>query len=215
MILKRDSQTDKKRFLRINAKGSDVNDDDIEDNDDLESSGFEEEEDVVGTKENEQINGFPIPPKANVVESALSALLCPIPSTDYILNPDSRSPVIFHDKYYLFENVPQSTEFDDKKPDLVKRVFNYNEWKLHKQVTIAKKYHTQELNWRKVLVNLPPDAHNNIVVRRRFVNGYGWGVVNHLCDNFTKRESSSTFKERQSNTNGYMVSTKLSGKAKI
>ncbi|KAJ8137432.1 hypothetical protein OY671_009355, partial [Metschnikowia pulcherrima] len=34
--------------------------------------------------------------------------------------------------------------------------------------------------WRKVLVYLPPDAHNNIIVRRRFANGYGWGVIEHL-----------------------------------
>lgn len=47
---------------------------------------------------------------------------------------------------------------------------------------IAREYHKLML-WRKVLVRLRPDAHNNIVVRRRFSNAYGWPVIDHLVSN--------------------------------
>jgi hypothetical protein len=36
------------------------------------------------------------------------------------------------------------------------------------------------MTWRKVLVKLEPDAHNNIIVRRMFANAYGWPVIEHL-----------------------------------
>jgi hypothetical protein len=46
---------------------------------------------------------------------------------------------------------------------------------------ISRGYH-RDLSWRKVLVKLEPDAHNNIFVRRMFANAYGWPVVKHLVD---------------------------------
>ncbi|CAI6089979.1 unnamed protein product [Clonostachys chloroleuca] len=46
---------------------------------------------------------------------------------------------------------------------------------------IARAYH-YDLSWRKVLVKLEPDAHNNIFVRRMFANAYGWPVVKHIVD---------------------------------
>ena len=46
---------------------------------------------------------------------------------------------------------------------------------------IARAYH-HDLSWRKVLVSLEPDAHNNIIVRRKFANAYGWPVVKHVVD---------------------------------
>jgi hypothetical protein len=46
---------------------------------------------------------------------------------------------------------------------------------------IARAYH-KDMSWRKVLVRLEPDAHNNMVVRRMFANAYGWPVVRHMCD---------------------------------
>lgn len=46
---------------------------------------------------------------------------------------------------------------------------------------IARAYH-RDLSWRKVLVKLEPDAHNNIIVRRTFPNAFGWPVVKHLVD---------------------------------
>lgn len=46
---------------------------------------------------------------------------------------------------------------------------------------IARAYH-RNLSWRKVLVKLEPDAHNNIICRRMFANAFGWPVVKHLVD---------------------------------
>lgn len=46
---------------------------------------------------------------------------------------------------------------------------------------IARAYH-RDMSWRKVLVKLEPDAHNNIIVRRMFANAFGWPVVKHLVD---------------------------------
>ncbi|KAI0996779.1 hypothetical protein K3495_g11404 [Podosphaera aphanis] len=46
---------------------------------------------------------------------------------------------------------------------------------------IARAYH-RDVPWRKVLVRLEPDAHNNMIVRRMFANAYGWPVIKHLCD---------------------------------
>ncbi|KAL2208791.1 DUF676-domain-containing protein [Sarocladium strictum] len=46
---------------------------------------------------------------------------------------------------------------------------------------IARAYH-RDLSWRKVLVKLEPDAHNNMIVRRMFLNSYGWPVVKHIVD---------------------------------
>lgn len=179
-----------KKFLKITAKGSDyykifnkhqepessdesrTNTETSFDNDNNKDSEDYQDADF----ENKTLN---IPPKASAVESAINTVLCPIPKTKYILEPESRDEIIFHDKFYHFENLPSSINEDSKG----KKVYlNYHDWKMNKQVKIAKKYHTPNMNWRKVLVSLPPDAHNNIVVRRRFANGYGWGVVDHLCN---------------------------------
>ncbi|KAI1767312.1 DUF676-domain-containing protein [Hypoxylon sp. FL1150] len=46
---------------------------------------------------------------------------------------------------------------------------------------IARAYH-RDLSWRKVLVSVEPDAHNNIIVRRKFANAFGWPVIKHLVD---------------------------------
>ena len=46
---------------------------------------------------------------------------------------------------------------------------------------IARAYH-KDLSWRKVLVKVEPDAHNNVFVRRMFANAYGWPVMKHMVD---------------------------------
>ncbi|CUM65290.1 uncharacterized protein PRCAT00002925001 [Priceomyces carsonii] len=176
------SQNRKRRFMLINAKGSDSLDSDsgsttgeLEklpldkgNNDDVSNGGYQ--------------GPMSVPTKASAVESAISTLICPIPSSRYIFNPATRDPVIFHDKYYHFKNLPIHEDLEaSKKKKAGNALFNYSDWKLNKQLKIVRKYHTPQLNWRKVLVNLPPDAHNNIIVRRRFSNGYGWGVIDHLC----------------------------------
>ncbi|KAK6201147.1 putative serine esterase-domain-containing protein [Scheffersomyces amazonensis] len=176
-----------RKFLRISAKGIDSdsirqyeNDDDYEE-DDIGNTTIVSDGTASTTTNTEP--ALNIPPRANVVESALNAIICPVPSTNFIMNPESRNAVIFHDKYYKFENLPKP---ENEKDEEHKFLFTWtlkHDWKLKKQVRIARKYHTGELNWRKILVHLPPDAHNNIIVRRRFANGYGWGVIDHVCEN--------------------------------
>ena len=64
---------------------------------------------------------------------------------------------------------------------------------------IARAYH-KDLSWRKVLVRLEPDAHNNMIVRRMFANAYGWPVINHLCEtHFSDAAVAVTRDEDESN----------------
>lgn len=64
---------------------------------------------------------------------------------------------------------------------------------------IARAYH-RDLSWRKVLVRLEPDAHNNMIVRRMFANAYGWPVIKHLCDtHFSDTEAALTPDDEESN----------------
>ncbi|KXJ95597.1 putative serine esterase-domain-containing protein [Microdochium bolleyi] len=64
---------------------------------------------------------------------------------------------------------------------------------------IARAYH-RDLSWRKVLVKMEPDAHNNIIVRRMFSNAHGWPVVKHLCDtHFSDSAAARTADEVESN----------------
>lgn len=167
-----------KKYARISAKSSDV-----KSASELQSEVQSEEKDSCESASDlpdaKSIKSLNIPPKASAVESVVNTLLCPVPSENYITNPDERTSVIFHDKYYHFDSVPGS-ETDQVKG--LKKLIHFTDWKIEKQVRIARKYHAPELSWRKVLVCLPPDAHNNIVVRRRFANGYGWGVIDHLAD---------------------------------
>ncbi|OBA23507.1 DUF676-domain-containing protein [Metschnikowia bicuspidata var. bicuspidata NRRL YB-4993] len=156
-----------KRYARISAKGSDISE--------SAQTQTDTADDEIGEADDE-VNSFNIPPKASAVESAFNSLICPIPSRDYIDDPETRTPVIFHDKFYHFDNVPKS----ESHTGAISKFFRYYDWRMDKQVKIARKYHSPDLSWRKVLVYLPPDAHNNIVVRRRFANGYGWGVIEHL-----------------------------------
>ncbi|KAI5953243.1 hypothetical protein KGF54_002614 [Candida jiufengensis] len=197
------SDTDNSMNLDATAKDNNeanqdnANEESKDDDDDNNNSNNHNNNSMHTTNSNttEESIEIIVPPRASAIESAINTLICPIPSSEYIMNPDTRQPVIFHDKFYHF-NKSEISKIDDKTTtDTNENQFNKwlkefkifkkfsGNWKLYKQVFIANKYHTNELYWRKVLVNLPPDAHNNIIVRRRFSNGYGWGVINHLCEN--------------------------------
>jgi hypothetical protein len=64
---------------------------------------------------------------------------------------------------------------------------------------IARAYH-RDISWRKVLVRLEPDAHNNMIVRRMFANAYGWPVIKHLCDtHFSDSAAANTRDEDEAN----------------
>lgn len=176
-----------KKVRRINAKGSKLDkfSSGLSTPNNDSSTSVEMKEDEMVDDDSDSLKSLKLPPKASAIESALYTLICPVPKTDYITDPASRDPVIFHDRYYHFRNLPYANidepEHKHKVSTFGSVFFRHNEWKMNKQVKIAKKYHTPKMNWRKVLVDLPPDAHNNIIVRRRFPNGYGWGVIDHLC----------------------------------
>jgi len=136
------------------------------------------------------------PPKTTFFESAGDLLSPPIPPMSWITDPSSRSRTIFHDRVYHPEDIPPPPI---KRPPRIVRSFSSDrsassQESSHSQPQqpsesggmrveekIARAYH-RDLSWRKVLVRLEPDAHNNIIVRRMFANAYGWPVVKHLCD---------------------------------
>lgn len=134
------------------------------------------------------------PPKTSIFESAGDILHPPLPSTQWITDPSTRSRTIFHDRVYHPDDIPPprvrkqssrlmrsisgdgiSRQSQDADPNAV----DTGGMKIEEK--IARAYH-RDLSWRKVLVRLEPDAHNNMIVRRMFANAYGWPVIKHLCD---------------------------------
>lgn len=118
-------------------------------------------------------------PKSSALSSIKKVLLPPTPSKKYINDPKTRYNVILHDKIYTPDMIPKkhtklSTNVIISQLEQKKRHRYFEE-------KIARRWH-QGMSWRKVLVYLQPDAHNNMVVRRRFMNAYGWQVVDHLID---------------------------------
>lgn len=126
-------------------------------------------------------------PKVSFLESAVSLLIPPLPDKSFILDPNSRDPVIIHDKVYTEKDIPQAPKkqegtFEGSTNILLssfttERGESGNSQKVEE--SIARRWH-DGLSWRKVVVALKPDAHNNIIVRRRFSNAYGWPVLDHL-----------------------------------
>ncbi|KAL9044775.1 MAG: hypothetical protein Q9214_002109 [Letrouitia sp. 1 TL-2023] len=147
----------------------------------------------------EDPNNVLAPPKTTVFESAGDILNPPLPSEDFINDPASRPRTIFHDRVYHPEDIPPppakkrsgiSRSFSgDPRQGLTRTATDYGPASNKSPETggmkveekIARAYH-HDLSWRKVLVRLEPDAHNNIFVRRMFSNAYGWPVVKHLVD---------------------------------
>lgn len=138
-------------------------------------------------------------PKTSMLETAASLILPPLPPIKFITDPESRENVILHDKVYHESDLPGYEEADTKRIEKKLKVETLSENKKksmmgilqsklmnanteHLEEEIAREYHKLML-WRKVVVILKPDAHNNIVVRRRFANSYGWPVSDHLVKN--------------------------------
>lgn len=140
------------------------------------------------------------PPKTTIFEAAGDVLNPPLPTREFLTNPQGRPRTIFHDRVYHPEDIPPPPT--KKKREGLKRSFS-SESRINPsrvntdydgqskdapdtssmkvEEKIARAYH-HGLSWRKVLVRLEPDAHNNMVVRRMFANAYGWPVVKHLVD---------------------------------
>lgn len=113
--------------------------------------------------------------KLSMLETASSLILPPLPESSFILDPKNRQGVIVHDKIYGEADLPARKEpFDDSSSS---NIFDKLNELLEEE--IAREYHTN-MEWRKVLIRLKPDAHNNAIVRRRFANAYGWPVVEHV-----------------------------------
>jgi hypothetical protein len=131
------------------------------------------------------------PPKTTIFESAGDILNPPIPPTSWLIDPASRTRTIFHDRVYHPEDIPppptKRPSRHGSAPQLSVHVGSaeneatVDQSGMRVEEKIARAYH-KDLSWRKVLVRLEPDAHNNMIVRRMFANAYGWPVIKHLCD---------------------------------
>lgn len=129
------------------------------------------------------------PPKTTIFESAGDLINPPVPPSSWIIDPSSRARTIFHDRVYHPEDIPAppskkksgARSFSGESGASQGSSAAPEEYQMRVEEKIARAYH-KDLSWRKVLVRLEPDAHNNIVVRRMFANAYGWPVVKHLCD---------------------------------
>lgn len=152
---------------------------------------------VRGDSVMEDPNNVFAPPKTTIFEAAGDVLNPPLPSKSFLVDPKSRPRTIFHDRVYHPEDIPPPPT--KKRPTLTRSISSELRNGTAKTNTtasnadqpdtsgmkveekIARAYH-HGLSWRKVLVRLEPDAHNNMVVRRMFSNAYGWPVVKHLVD---------------------------------
>lgn len=156
------------------------------------------------------------PPKTTFFEAAGDLLNPPLPSKEFITNPASRPRTIFHDRVYHPEDIPppplknrnslpRSASISSKHGPAPTDTDSINDNEQNKRSNlkveekIARAYH-HNMSWRKVLVRLEPDAHNNICVRRMFANAYGWPVVKHLVDtHFSDSFAATTDDEKEPN----------------
>jgi len=158
------------------------------------------------------------PPKTTIFEAAGDVLNPPLPTREFLINPQGRPRTIFHDRVYHPEDIPPPPT-KKQRPSL-RRSFSSesrngpsrantiydgqsNETPdmggMKVEEKIARAYH-HGLSWRKVLVRLEPDAHNNMVVRRMFSNAYGWPVIKHLVDtHFADTYAATTADDDESN----------------
>lgn len=150
---------------------------------------------------NNSDNELDAPPKTTVFESAGDLLNPPLPPKEFLLDPEARPRTIFHDRVYHPEDIPPpptkrqrtfmrsrpSTSDVNSVPNQSANDMNntapatVDQGGMRIEEKIARAYH-KDMAWRKVLVRLEPDAHNNMIVRRMFANAYGWPVVKHMCD---------------------------------
>jgi hypothetical protein len=102
----------------------------------------------------------------------------PLPGENFITHPSSRPKTIFHDRLYTPEDIPPVSRSNSDSSNGSDEQTTKRE-KLRLEEKIARDWHS-DMTWRKVLVKLEPDAHNNVIVRRMFPNAYGWPVIEHL-----------------------------------
>ncbi|KAK4620853.1 Putative lipase ROG1 [Fulvia fulva] len=167
-------------------------------------SGKTERKRPVASRGDSLTNEPHAPPKTSIFESAGDILHPPLPSQQWIIDPKTRRRTIFHDRVYHPQDIPpppvkrsgtrilsfgensseasvKSVGTDNTSLKTVDSSAPPDSGGMKVEEKIARAYH-RDLSWRKVLVRLEPDAHNNMIVRRMFANAYGWPVVKHLCD---------------------------------
>ncbi|AET39174.1 putative hydrolase Ecym_4095 [Eremothecium cymbalariae DBVPG len=121
-------------------------------------------------------DNFTPPTKASALASAANIFVAALPTQQYLKTPKIRTDVIFHDKIYTPEELPPPYYRDRE----IFKKFLYPNDRIHRvEEQIARNWQ-ETMTWRKVLVNIQPESHNNIIVRRRFVNSPGWVVIDHL-----------------------------------
>ena len=122
----------------------------------------------------------PPPPRTTFFENFPSLINPPLPDETFITDPSSRPKTIFHDRIYTPDDIPPvSTQSSESSGNNGTDEQSTKREKLRLEEKIARDWHS-DMTWRKVLVKLEPDAHNNIIVRRMFPNAYGWPVIEHL-----------------------------------
>ena len=160
----------------------------------------------------EDPNNAIAPPKTSFFESAGDILSPPLPSEQFINDPTSRARTIFHDRVYHPEDIPppptkprhEQRSSPGKGHGNSSKTNNSHESQntklshtgtMNVEEKIARAYH-RDLSWRKVLVRLEPDAHNNMIVRRMFSNAYGWPVIKHLVDTHFADPAAATTEDK-------------------
>jgi len=199
-----DSQPPKRSRIYSRSQTTDGSGDDAGDahesspTSDTSSSATKRPGATIGDSIVDDPNNVLTPPKTSFFESAGDILNPPLPSKEFINNPSSRARTIFHDRVYHPEDIPppptkhrheRRSSFGNVHGDSIKASSSHESQSSNAPHTgnmkveekIARAYH-RDLSWRKVLVRLEPDAHNNMIVRRMFSNAYGWPVIKHLVD---------------------------------
>ncbi|PFH56034.1 hypothetical protein XA68_17174 [Ophiocordyceps unilateralis] len=129
--------------------------------DDLPSA---ERTDLLGREPRRREADIRAPPTTTFLEGFGDVLTPVVASVDFLIDPEARPKTIIHDRVYRPADIPPMQ--------------NDN---MRVEERVARSYH-HDMSWRKVLVKMEPDAHNNIVVRRQFSNAHGWPVIKHLAD---------------------------------
>ncbi|KAI5790095.1 putative serine esterase-domain-containing protein [Geopyxis carbonaria] len=148
------------------------------------SSMFEEPASLSSTtsatRGEPSIDQLMAPPKTTIFEAASDVLNPPLPTTDFIINEYSRPRTIFHERVYHANDIP-APQCHPRKQHSDRLSTDCQPPDMKVEEKIARAYH-KDMSWRKVLVRLEPDAHNNMIVRRMFANAYGWPVVQHVVE---------------------------------
>ncbi|QLQ78328.1 hypothetical protein HG537_0A05750 [Torulaspora globosa] len=146
---------------------------------DVTSESSESDTGLNGTLHvNQEEKKFIPPPAASTVMAAISVITSPVPTQKYIKDPSLRTDAIIHDKVYHPDELPPAHYMN--RP-FIKKVIYPNESNNRHQERIARAWQ-ETMTWRKVLVDLKPDSHNNICVRRRFTNLFGNVVVHNMVE---------------------------------